>query len=93
MDLSSLGVDPSPAQFVDATTLHAMHTVFTLMCVHLAYITRGGRLVGVVGMEEVSLSGKFREIIRDRKKDLAREEAKEKYIYIYRERERERERK
>ncbi len=55
VDFASLVVDPSPFQLVASMTLYNLHTVFALLGVHLAYITSGGRLVGVVGMTEVAL--------------------------------------
>ena len=53
IDLDSVGLDYSPAQLVEAATLHDIHTMFTLLGVHLAYVTRTGKLVGVIGVQEL----------------------------------------
>ena len=50
---SSLQIDPSPFQLVRQTSLSKVHVLFSTLGVNLAYVTDLGRLVGVVGIEEV----------------------------------------
>ena len=53
MDFEGALVDPSPLQLVARTSLYKLHTLFSLLGVTEAYVTDLGRLVGVVGIEEV----------------------------------------
>jgi len=47
-------IDPSPFQLVERTSLLRVHSMFSMMGVNHAYVTRIGRLVGVVSLKEVS---------------------------------------
>lgn len=47
-------IDPAPFQLVERTSLLKVHSIFSLVGVNLAYVTAIGRLVGVVGLKEVS---------------------------------------
>ncbi|XP_034115511.1 chloride channel protein 2-like isoform X1 [Drosophila albomicans] len=46
-------IDPSPFQLVERTSLLRVHSVFSMMGVNHAYVTRIGRLVGVVSLKEL----------------------------------------
>nr|XP_004661202.2 chloride channel protein 1 [Jaculus jaculus] len=46
-------IDQSPFQLVEQTTLHKTHTLFSLLGLHLAYITSMGKLRGVLALEEL----------------------------------------
>ncbi len=47
-------IDPSPFQLVERTSLFKAHSIFSLLSLHHAYVTNTGRLVGMVGVKEVS---------------------------------------
>lgn len=46
-------IDPSPFQLVERTSLLRVHSMFSMMGVNHAYVTRIGRLVGVVSLKEL----------------------------------------
>ncbi|KAM8982581.1 chloride channel protein 1 isoform 3-T3 [Sarcophilus harrisii] len=46
-------IDPSPFQLVERTSLHKTHTLFSLLGLHLAYVTSMGKLRGVLALEEL----------------------------------------
>nr|CAH0108614.1 unnamed protein product [Daphnia galeata] len=46
-------IDPAPFQLVEHTSLHKVHSIFSLLGVHLAYVTAYGKLVGVVSLAEL----------------------------------------
>uniref|UniRef100_A0A8C9M3T7 Chloride channel protein 1 n=1 Tax=Panthera tigris altaica TaxID=74533 RepID=A0A8C9M3T7_PANTA len=46
-------IDQSPFQLVEQTSLHKTHTLFSLLGLHLAYVTSMGKLRGVLALEEV----------------------------------------
>ncbi|XP_008761095.1 chloride channel protein 1 isoform X2 [Rattus norvegicus] len=46
-------IDQSPFQLVEQTTLHKTHTLFSLLGLHLAYVTSMGKLRGVLALEEL----------------------------------------
>jgi chloride channel 2 len=54
LDFGSCHIDPAPFQLVERTSLLKVHSVFSLVGVNHAYVTAIGRLVGVVGLKEVS---------------------------------------
>lgn len=54
LDFTSCHIDPAPFQLVERTSLLKVHSVFSLVGVNHAYVTAIGRLVGVVGLKEVS---------------------------------------
>ncbi len=47
-------IDPSPFQLVERTSLFKTHSIFSLLSLHHAYVTNTGRLVGMVGVKEVT---------------------------------------
>lgn len=50
----AIRIDPSPFQLVERTSLLRVHSMFSMMGVNHAYVTKIGRLVGVVSLKEVS---------------------------------------
>ncbi|TEA25149.1 hypothetical protein DBR06_SOUSAS1010023 [Sousa chinensis] len=46
-------IDQSPFQLVEQTSLHKTHTLFSLLGLHLAYVTSMGKLTGVLALEEL----------------------------------------
>ncbi|XP_068111187.1 chloride channel protein 1 [Hyperolius riggenbachi] len=46
-------IDPSPFQLVERTSLHKTHTLFSLLSLSQAFITRGGKLKGVIALKEL----------------------------------------
>ncbi|XP_050414602.1 chloride channel protein 2 isoform X1 [Patella vulgata] len=46
-------IDPAPFQLVERTSLHKVHSLFSLLGLNHAYVTNTGRLVGVVGVKEL----------------------------------------
>ncbi|XP_075467916.1 chloride channel protein 1 isoform X3 [Ascaphus truei] len=46
-------IDPSPFQLVERTSLHKTHTLFSLLGLSQAYITSGGKLRGVIALQEL----------------------------------------
>lgn len=54
IDFDTCHIDPAPFQLVERTSLLKVHSVFSLVGVNHAYVTAIGRLVGVVGLKEVS---------------------------------------
>ncbi|KAM8924334.1 chloride channel protein 1 [Pelodytes ibericus] len=46
-------IDPSPFQLVERTSLHKTHTLFSLLGLSQAYITSGGKLRGVIALNEL----------------------------------------
>ncbi|XP_070561074.1 chloride channel protein 2-like isoform X2 [Ptychodera flava] len=46
-------IDPAPFQLVEKTSLHKVHSLFSLLGLNHAYVTTLGRLVGVVALKEV----------------------------------------
>lgn len=55
IDFDTCHIDPAPFQLVERTSLLKVHSVFSLVGVNHAYVTAIGRLVGVVGLKEVSV--------------------------------------
>ncbi|XP_055837032.1 chloride channel protein 2-like [Episyrphus balteatus] len=46
-------IDPSPFQLVERTNISKVHTLFNMVGINHAYVTKIGRLVGVVGLTEL----------------------------------------
>nr|XP_058929449.1 chloride channel protein 1 isoform X4 [Kogia breviceps] len=46
-------IDQSPFQLVEHTSLHKTHTLFSLLGLHLVYVTSMGKLRGVLALEEL----------------------------------------
>lgn len=53
---SSVKIDPSPFQLVEKTSLLKVHSLFSMIGINHAYVTKIGRLVGVVALKEVKLN-------------------------------------
>ncbi|XP_029437184.1 chloride channel protein 1 isoform X2 [Rhinatrema bivittatum] len=49
----SCRIDPSPFQLVERTSLHKMHTLFSLLGLSHAYVTSIGKLKGVLALAEL----------------------------------------
>eukprot|EP00117_Sycon_ciliatum_P024435 scpid42908/ scgid20503/ Chloride channel protein 2 len=56
VDLSGLQIDPAPFQLVESTNLYKVHTLFSLIGLTHSYVTKVGRLVGVVTLDELARS-------------------------------------
>lgn len=52
---SNVKIDPSPFQLVEKTSLLKVHSLFSMIGINHAYVTKIGRLVGVVALKEVSV--------------------------------------
>ncbi|XP_017848125.1 chloride channel protein 2 isoform X2 [Drosophila busckii] len=46
-------IDPSPFQLVERTSILKVHSLFSMVGINHAYVTKIGRLVGVVGLKEL----------------------------------------
>lgn len=57
IDLEQAGVhiDAAPFQLVERTSLLKVHSLFSMVGINHAYVTKIGKLVGVVALKEVSL--------------------------------------
>lgn len=53
IDLNSLVIDSAPFQLTHKTSLYKVHTLFSLLSLHHAFVTQQGRLVGVISVNEV----------------------------------------
>ncbi|RCN46879.1 hypothetical protein ANCCAN_07058 [Ancylostoma caninum] len=53
LDLTQVQIDPSPFQMVETTSLFKVHSLFSLLGLKRAYITKDGRLVGVVSLMDL----------------------------------------
>lgn len=53
IDFENLGVDPAPFQLVENSSLFKVHSLFSLLGLNRAYVTKCGRLVGVVALKDV----------------------------------------
>ncbi|KRZ73307.1 Chloride channel protein 2, partial [Trichinella papuae] len=49
----NIEIDPTPVQLLERTSLHKIHTLFSLLGLHILYVTKLGRLVGVVSLKEL----------------------------------------
>ncbi|OUC49181.1 putative chloride transporter, ClC family [Trichinella nativa] len=49
----NIEIDPTPVQLLEKTSLHKIHTLFSLLGLHILYVTKLGRLVGVVSLKEL----------------------------------------
>ncbi|CAG5129965.1 unnamed protein product, partial [Candidula unifasciata] len=73
-------IDPAPFQLVERTSLHKVHSLFSLLGLSHAFVTNTGCLVGVVGLKELRIAiqgeiehqGDGKKIVTDSK--LAEEE-------------------
>lgn len=51
---ASISIDPAPFQLVEKTSILKVHSLFSMVGINHAYVTKIGRLVGVVALKEVS---------------------------------------
>uniref|UniRef100_A0ACB8EX87 Uncharacterized protein n=1 Tax=Sphaerodactylus townsendi TaxID=933632 RepID=A0ACB8EX87_9SAUR len=51
--LEDLPIDPAPYRLLEKETLYQCYDLFSLLGLHIAYVTNMGRLVGVVGLKEL----------------------------------------
>lgn len=54
LDAANIHIDPAPFQLVEKTSILKVHSLFSMIGINHAYVTKIGRLVGVVGLKEVS---------------------------------------
>lgn len=53
LEKAQIHIDPSPFQLVERTSILKVHSLFSMVGINHAYVTKIGRLVGVVGLKEV----------------------------------------
>uniref|UniRef100_A0A7I4YA40 CBS domain-containing protein n=1 Tax=Haemonchus contortus TaxID=6289 RepID=A0A7I4YA40_HAECO len=53
LDLQAIHIDSAPFQLVENTSIFKIHSVFSLLGLRRAYVTKLGRLVGVVSLREL----------------------------------------
>lgn len=53
LNVAIVKIDPSPFQLVEKTSLLKVHSLFSMIGINHAYVTKIGRLVGVVALKEV----------------------------------------
>ncbi|KAK6102793.1 Voltage gated chloride channel family protein [Brugia pahangi] len=54
IDYSYTTIDPAPFQLVEDTSLYKVHSIFSLLGIRRAYVTKCGVLVGVVAAKEIA---------------------------------------
>lgn len=52
--VSDIHIDPAPFQLVEKTSILKVHSLFSMIGINHAYVTKIGKLVGVVGLKEVT---------------------------------------
>lgn len=72
IDWEGCQIDPAPFQLVERTSLHKLHSLFSLLGLNHAYVTNIGRLVGVVSLKEVrhAIQGRLDEQAEKKKKHV-----------------------
>lgn len=55
INFDDINVDPAPFQLVEKSSLFKVHSLFSLLGLNRAYVTKCGRLVGVVALRDVRL--------------------------------------
>ncbi|KAL5286624.1 CLCN2 family protein [Megaselia abdita] len=53
LEAAKVNIDPSPFQLVERTSIIKVHSLFSMVGINHAYVTKIGRLVGVVGLKEL----------------------------------------
>ncbi|KAL9890912.1 chloride channel protein 2 isoform 6-T12 [Glossina fuscipes fuscipes] len=53
LEKANVHIDPSPFQLVERTSILKVHSLFSMVGINHAYVTKIGRLVGVVGLKEL----------------------------------------
>lgn len=56
VDFTSCTIDAAPFHLVEKTSLHKVHSLFSLLSLQHCYVTNVGKLVGVVSLKEVRLA-------------------------------------
>ena len=84
LEKANVHIDPSPFQLVERTSILKVHSLFSMVGINHAYVTKIGRLVGVVGLKEVKIYNWYsvvlkRIIILSRLYDFARKKKKRNY--------------
>lgn len=54
LEAANIKIDPSPFQLVEKTSLLKVHSLFSMIGINHAYVTKIGKLVGVVALKEVN---------------------------------------
>lgn len=57
LEFARVKIDPAPFQLVEKTSLLKVHSLFSMIGINHAYVTKIGKLVGVVALKEVSGNG------------------------------------
>lgn len=52
--LDTASVNPAPPMVSDKTSLHRLHTMFSLLNLRRAFVVSGGQLVGIVTVRELT---------------------------------------
>lgn len=52
-DYEAVEIDLAPFQLVEKTPITIVHRIFTVLSLRRAYVTKLGRLIGVVGLDEL----------------------------------------
>ncbi|KAG4075781.1 hypothetical protein HA402_003607 [Bradysia odoriphaga] len=55
-DYETVEIDPAPFQLVEKTPITNVHRLFTVLSLRRAYVTQLGKLIGVVGLDELRLA-------------------------------------
>lgn len=53
VDFTQCQIDPAPFQLVERTSLLKVHSLFSLLAINFAYVTHIGKLIGIVGLDEL----------------------------------------
>ncbi|KAJ8320296.1 hypothetical protein KUTeg_001883 [Tegillarca granosa] len=56
IDWEGCQIDPAPFQLVERTSLHKVHSLFSLLGLSHAYVTSAGKLIGVCGLKDLRLA-------------------------------------
>ncbi|KAJ1348369.1 Chloride channel protein 1 [Parelaphostrongylus tenuis] len=56
LNIHSIQIDAAPFQIAENTSLFKIHSMFSLLGLQRAYVTRLGRLVGVVSLREIRIA-------------------------------------
>lgn len=62
---AGIHIDPAPFQLVERTSILKVHSLFSMVGINHAYVTKIGRLVGVVALKEVGFLKKFESRIQN----------------------------
>lgn len=53
VDFNKVRIDPAPFQLIERTSLIKVHTMFNITGIQIAFVTKLGRLVGLVGLNDL----------------------------------------